>query len=138
MVFPSSEIIKSAHSEAILKDSDHKYAQYIKPAIKSWRVYHFHDTSDTALVKQIHSATDNLRLKTDAANLAAFLLRLKQKFPTHYEQIVKTIQLVALFLRILSIEKMSKLFNWNGWKLGTWTRLLKRTFYPMAHYALFV
>ena len=97
VVFPSSEIIKSAHSEAILKNSDHKYAQYIKPAIQSWRVYHFHDTSDTALVKQIHSATDNLRLKTDAANLAAFLLRLKQKFPTNYEQIVKTIQLVAPF-----------------------------------------
>ena len=96
-IFPSSEIIGSGHSEAILKNSDHKYAQYIKPAIKSWRVYHFHDTSDTALVKQIHSATDNLRLKTDAANLAAFLLRLKQKFPKNYEQIVKTIQLVAPF-----------------------------------------
>lgn len=97
IVFPSSEIIKSAHSEAILKDSNHKYAQYIKPAIESWRVYHFHDTSDTALVKQTHSAKDNLRLKTDAANLAAFLLKLKNKFPKNYEQIVKTIQLVAPF-----------------------------------------
>ncbi len=96
-MFPSSTVIKSAHSEAILKDSNHKYAQYIKPAIESWRVYHFHDTSDTALVKQIHSATDNLRLKTDAANLAAFLLRLKIKFTQNYEQIVKTIRLVAPF-----------------------------------------
>ncbi len=96
-IFPSSTIIESAHSEAILKDSKHKYTEYIKPAIKSWRVYHFHDTSDTALVKQTHSATDNLRLKTDAANLAAFLLRLKIKFPKNYEQIVKTIQLVAPF-----------------------------------------
>jgi len=94
---PSSQIIKSAHSEAILKDSTHKYVQYIKPAIESWRVYHFHDTSDTALVKQVHYANDNLRLKTDAANLAAFLLRLKQKFPKNYEQIVNTIRLVAPF-----------------------------------------
>ena len=96
-MFPSSEVIKSAHSEAILKDSEHKYAPYIKPAIKSWRVYHFHDTSDTALVKQIHAANVNLRLKTDAANLAAFLLRLKIKFTQNYEQIVKTIRLVAPF-----------------------------------------
>ncbi len=96
-IFPSSTIIESAHSEAILKDSTHKYVQYIKPAIESWRVYHFHDTSDTALVKQVHYANDNLRLKTDAANLAAFLMRLKQKFPKNYEQIVKTIQLVAPF-----------------------------------------
>jgi len=95
--WPSSTIIKSAHSEATLKDSSHKYVKYIKPAIESWRVYHFHDTSDTALVKQTHYANDNLRLKTDAANLAAFLMRLKQKFPNNYEQIVKTIQLVAPF-----------------------------------------
>jgi predicted ATPase len=94
---PSSTIINSAHSEATLKDSSHKYVKYIKPAIESWRVYHFHDTSDTALVKQIHPANDNLRLKTDAANLAAFLMRLKQKFPKNYEQIVNTIQLVAPF-----------------------------------------
>lgn len=94
---PSSTIINSAHSEATLKDSSHKYVKYIKPAIESWRVYHFHDTSDTALVKQIQPANDNLRLKTDAANLAAFLMRLKQKFPKNYEQIVNTIQLVAPF-----------------------------------------
>lgn len=94
---PSSTIIQSAHSEAILKDSQHKYVQYIKPAIKSWRVYHFHDTSDTASVKQIHSVTDNLKLKTDAANLAAFLMRLKKDHIESYQQIVKTIQLVAPF-----------------------------------------
>ncbi len=96
-IFPSSTIIESAHSEAILKDSKHKYTEYIKPAIKSWRVYHFHDTSDTALVKQTHSATDNLRLKTDAANLAAFLMRLKKDYIENYQQLVKTIQLVAPF-----------------------------------------
>jgi len=94
---PSSSIIGATHSEALLKESGEFYAQYIKPAIESWRVYHFHDTSDSALVKQTHSATDNLRLKSDAANLAAFLLRLKTKFPQNYQQIVKTIQLVAPF-----------------------------------------
>ncbi len=96
-MYPSSRVIKSAHNEATIKDSDDKYAKYIRPAIKSWCVYHFHDTSDTALVKQIHSTSDNLRLKTDAANLAAFLFRLKQKHSESYHQIVKTIQLVAPF-----------------------------------------
>jgi len=96
-VYPNSIVIASAHNEAILKESKHFYSTYIKPAIESWRVYHFHDTSDTALVKQIHSTTDNLILKTDAANLAAFLFRLKKRFPDNYNQIVKTIQLVAPF-----------------------------------------
>jgi len=92
-----SRIIGISHNEAKLKNSEDNFARYIKPAIESWRIYHFHDTSDTALVKQIHSTSDNLRLKTDAANLAAFLLRLKQKYPDNYNQIIKTIQLVAPF-----------------------------------------
>ncbi|MBE0436896.1 MAG: AAA family ATPase [Methylomicrobium sp.] len=95
--YPSSITIQSGDNEASLKNSSHKYAQYIKPAIESWRVYHFHDTSDTATVKQIHSTTDNLKLKTDAANLAAFLMRLKRVYPENYQQIVSTIRLVAPF-----------------------------------------
>lgn len=85
------------HREAELRNSVDKLADYIKPAIDSWRIYHFHDTSDTALVKRIHQANDNLKLKTDGENLAAFLLRLKLKFPESYQQIVKTIRLVAPF-----------------------------------------
>lgn len=95
--FPSWDIIKSGHDEAILKSSTHKYAEYIKPAIASWRIYHFHDTSDTALVKLIHSARDNLKLKTDAANLAAFLMRLQLVYPESYQQIINTVRLVAPF-----------------------------------------
>lgn len=95
---PSSpKVIQEVGTEARLKDSDHTYAQYVRTAIQSWRVYHFHDTSDTATVKQIHSVSDNLRLKPDAANLAAFLNRLKQKFLQNYDLIVKTIRLVAPF-----------------------------------------
>ncbi|NOS75575.1 MAG: AAA family ATPase [Methyloglobulus sp.] len=95
--YPSSTVIARGHIEAVLKKSNHKYAEFIKPAIESWRIYHFHDTSDTAFVKHIHAINDNLKLKTDAGNLAAFLLKLKLKFPENYQQIVKTIRLVAPF-----------------------------------------
>ncbi len=95
--YPSQHIIQVVGSEAKLKESTASYAEYIKPAIESWRVYHFHDTSDTALVKQIHSVSDNLRLKPDASNLAAFLNRLELKFPQNYSLIIKTIRLVAPF-----------------------------------------
>ena len=40
-------------------------------SLKIWWVYYFHDTGDTAAVKRIHAVNDNLRLKPDAANLAA-------------------------------------------------------------------
>lgn len=90
-------LLQETGLESKLKQSTEIYAEQIKPAIESWRIYHFHDTSDTATVKQIHSVSDNLRFKPDAANLAAFLNRLKQKFPQNYALIVKTIRLVAPF-----------------------------------------
>ena len=71
--------------------------QYVLPAMKSWRVYHFHDTSETAKVKQVSQINDNEYLRQDARNLAAFLLRLKQNDGAHYKKIVRTIQLVAPF-----------------------------------------
>lgn len=70
---------------------------YIIPVMENWRVYHFHDTSDTAFVKQIQSISDYERLRPDARNLAAFLFYLKSHHEDAYEKIVKTIRLVAPF-----------------------------------------
>jgi predicted ATPase len=70
---------------------------YVVPAMHSWRLYHFHDTSRSALVKQVHGINDNEYLRDDARNLAAFLFRLKTHHDPHYKRIVKTIQLVAPF-----------------------------------------
>lgn len=70
---------------------------HVVPAMRSWKLYHFHDTSSSALVKQIHNINDNEYLRDDARNLAAFLLRLKSQHQEHYQRIVKTIRLVAPF-----------------------------------------
>jgi predicted ATPase len=67
------------------------------PSMRSWRVYHFHDTGPSALVKQLHSINDNEYLRDDARNLAAFLYRLQQHHTTEYKRIVKSVQLVAPF-----------------------------------------
>jgi predicted ATPase len=60
-------------------------------------VYHFHDTSDTANVKRLQAINDNVKLRHDAGNLAAFLYKLKKTSPKHYELIKKTIRQVAPF-----------------------------------------
>ncbi|MBK1684817.1 AAA family ATPase [Rhodoferax fermentans] len=70
---------------------------YTVPAMRSWRVYHFHDTSTSATVKQVHGLNDNEYLREDARNLAAFLSRLKEQHTAHYQRIVKSIQMVAPF-----------------------------------------
>jgi len=70
---------------------------FVVPAMRSWRLYHFHDTGASALVKQVHGINDNEALREDARNLAAFLYRLKQHHPEHYQRIVKAVRLVAPF-----------------------------------------
>ena len=64
---------------------------------RSWRIYHFHDTSESAKVKQTGEIFDNAALRPDASNLAAFLYLLQETQPQHYNRIVKTIRLAAPF-----------------------------------------
>ena len=63
----------------------------------SWRVYHFHDTSANARVKQSHKVINNVMFQQDAGNLAAFLLRLRNNYPKHYQEIINTIRIIAPF-----------------------------------------
>jgi predicted ATPase len=65
--------------------------------LKNGRVYHFQDTSDSAKIKLTGDLDDNAFLRTDGANLAAFLYRLQQTRPDDYYRIVDTIRLVAPF-----------------------------------------
>lgn len=94
---PPPVILGTGHAESKLKDAKDDYSPYVRKSISAWRVYHFHDTSKTAKVKQCHPSHDNLRLKVDAANLAAYLRMLHQKHETAYQRIVATIRLVVPF-----------------------------------------
>ncbi|MDF5717094.1 MAG: AAA family ATPase [Rhizonema sp. NSF051] len=71
--------------------------KYVLSAMQQWRIYHFHDTSDSAYIKQPHGINDNAYLRPDARNLAAFLYLLRDSYPASYQKIVKTIRLVAPF-----------------------------------------
>ncbi len=71
----------------------------IVEAIRGCRVYHFHDTSRTAAVKQNAYAADNEVLHADAANLAPVLRRLRDGDRKSYQRIVDMIRQVAPFFR---------------------------------------
>ncbi len=67
------------------------------------RVYHFHDTSRSAPVKQYVPTADSLALRNDAGNLAAFLLNMSTsqdgKVIAAYRRIVGAVRQVAPFFR---------------------------------------
>jgi predicted ATPase len=86
-------------------------AVYAAELLRGCRVYHFHDTSRNAPVKQLVPTADNLSLRDDAGNLAAVLLALAESDDTAgqaaYRRIVGVIRQVAPFFRdfALSPEK---------------------------------
>lgn len=87
----------SGHREALLKQS-FKNGQFSKEfycynSIANWKVYHFHDTSDTAGVKRLGALHDNDQLRPDASNLAAFLFKLAETNEPVFESIRKTVKL---------------------------------------------
>ncbi len=66
-------------------------------SIRSWKLFHFHDTSDTALMKKTGPIDDNARFNPDASNLAAYLYLLEKKYPYDFKNIVDTVKLIAPF-----------------------------------------
>lgn len=87
--------VGSGHFESLAEKHSSRIKEFTLPIMRCWRVYHFHDTSESAKVKQIHRINDNDYLREDGANLAAFLFRLQKNHPGHYKRIVRTIRMVA-------------------------------------------
>lgn len=96
------------HRESNLRteaqDPEARIAQYTLARISGWRVYHFHDTSDSSPMKQPAEVNDNVALRADASNLAAFLYRLQEQFSSHYRNIVDTIRQAAPFFDGFTLE----------------------------------
>jgi predicted ATPase len=72
--------------------------------LQGCRVFHFHDTSRDAPVKQQGYTADNRSLHSDAGNLAAVLLRLHDGDRGRYQRIVRTVKQVAPFFRDFALE----------------------------------
>ncbi|MFO0761670.1 MAG: AAA family ATPase [Byssovorax sp.] len=79
-------------------------ARFIRATLLGWRFFHFHDTSARAAVKLGGAASDNLYLRADASNLAAFLLKLREESPGSYKLIRATVGLAAPFFEDFVLE----------------------------------
>lgn len=79
-------------------------AKALRHLLNHCRVYHFHDTSPTARVRNYCYVGDNRWLMPDAANLAAILYKLKSQKETVYRRIVATIRQVAPYFDDFDLE----------------------------------
>ncbi|MGE0481511.1 MAG: AAA family ATPase [Phycisphaerae bacterium] len=104
--WPAARTFPSGHLESKLVDfKNHKPGRSGDPpntgpivrALTHLRIHHFNDSSKLANARRQHSIRDYEYLRDDASNLAAILLRLRQKHSDHYERIRDTVRLVAPF-----------------------------------------
>lgn len=107
---PFEETLSTGHRETFLyqrsrqRQNSVTIADYVISSFKNWQIYHFHDTSPAAKVKQTSSLNDNRFLRPDASNLAAFLYLLQKRHPAHYKKIITTVQLVAPFFKDFNLH----------------------------------
>lgn len=96
------------HRETALSASEPLWVPGAAPlleTLRGCRVFHFHDTSRVAPVKQQGYTADNRALHPDAGNLAAVMLRLRNNGDRpRYQRIVRTVQQVAPFFRDFVLE----------------------------------
>lgn len=69
-------------------------AKAFRRILNDCRVYHFHDTSPSARIRQFGYINDNRWLMPDAGNLASMLYAYKQRVPMVYDRIVSTLRKV--------------------------------------------
>jgi predicted ATPase len=89
-------------------------AAHVAGYVQDWKVYHFHDTSDTAKVKLAYSIHATDRLMAQGENLAAFLYGIRET--DAYTKIVHTIRRVAPFFHDFVFQPEAKDLIRLRWK----------------------
>ena len=95
-----------AVEESQISESKYPRAKYIRTLLESFIVYHFHDTSKTAPMRQPCQVGDNVTLRHDASNLPAILLKLQQTDISAYRLIEATVRSVAPYFKRFRLAPM--------------------------------
>ena len=108
----------AGHREAKLTedaDAGNITARVIRGLLRQCKVFQFHNTSDTARMRQNWRTDDARSLKEDAANIAPFLLRLRDQAAPCYKRILDTLRAIVPFLTDFEFEPEngSVLLRWR-------------------------
>ncbi|CAA9229725.1 MAG: ABC transport protein, ATP-binding subunit [uncultured Cytophagales bacterium] len=80
-----------------LRDHTATRFEYLREYFDQLKVFHFHDTSDNAPLRQPAKLRDNVLLREDGSNLAAFLYLIQEQHPSNFKLIEYAVRSVAPF-----------------------------------------
>lgn len=107
---------KESRLRDLASNSKHARAmKYILELAAGCRVYHFDDTSPDSPALTRSSVSDNIALHSDASNIAALLLEMRERKPHSYRRIVRAVQTVAPFFDdfVLVPQSDSIILRWR-------------------------
>ncbi|HOS58137.1 MAG TPA: AAA family ATPase [Bacteroidales bacterium] len=83
--------------ESKIKESTIYRNRWLREHLESYKIYHFHDTSNTAPLRSVANIQDNRLLKEDGGNLAAYLYYLQKKYPLNFKRIERIVRSIVPF-----------------------------------------
>ena len=117
---PRQLTLGAGHQEALVREfaEDEPLVNVLRNFLNRCRVYHFHDTSQTARIRQHCYKGDDRWLMPDAANLAAVLYRLRAENERIYRRIVRNVTQIAPFFVDFHLEPSGRngndiILNWR-------------------------
>jgi predicted ATPase len=98
------EKLNNGHAESILSTKQSARYDFVRRYMTSFKVFHFHDTSKTAKIKQPCNINDNQHLREDGGNLAAYLFALQSTNPKDFKRIEMLIRSVAPYFERFDLK----------------------------------
>ena len=112
------QLHEANQKESSFRDDHTGQAFYVNSLLRQFEVYHFHDTGDRSPMKGKCSIDDNVTLRNNGSNIAAFLYYLKKKQPKHFMRIEKTVASVSPFFEGFNLmpSRLNENFIQLEWK----------------------
>ncbi|MDE0229946.1 MAG: AAA family ATPase [Spirochaetaceae bacterium] len=117
---PQQQTFGAGHQEALIRHfaENQPLINTLRNFLNHCRVYHFHDTSQSARIRRYCYVGDTRWLMPDAANLAAILYQMKSNNEVIYRRIVRDITQIAPYFEDFDLEPAHPLgtdiiLNWR-------------------------
>lgn len=96
------------HTPGLLKERNGNgtTASLVYESIKTWQMYHFHDTAHLVPMKLFQDANDTAHLQSDGSHIASFLLSLRGNPAAEpaYQEMQNAVRIAALFFDDFILE----------------------------------
>lgn len=97
-------IVNSNSKESNLKDYNKGINFFVNNYLRTFKIYHFHDTGDNSALRTSCMINDNINLREDGGNLPAFLYLLQLKHPKNFKRIELAVKSIAPYFEKFDLQ----------------------------------